>query len=278
MKRTLNPQETNASLAYEYDRGSNYESVLHLTDALAALVPETEAGHPDLHFFQVTHLISEYAWAQVHYELRRVIEHMDADRPLQAQRLLGRVIGLSEITVQAVRLLGSHLPQHSLLMMRNALPENATGLDSPGYRNLRRVARPVWKSFEDAVARAGLTLPELIAAQNDEAGVDDKGGAQALALLRESLLRFDSNVLEWKQSHLVMVWSQLGGQPGLRNEEGRGELPQSLGGRSLSTMEARANFTLFPELWRAAEETYWTLGTRHEGADGSGGPRCPVQH
>jgi tryptophan 2,3-dioxygenase len=280
VKRSLNPDEPNALLSYEFDRGSNYESVLHLTDALGALVPESETNHPDQRFFQVTHLITEYAWVQVHYELRRAAAHLDKDRFPQAVRLFDRATGLSEVTVQAVRLLTDHLPQHSLLTMRNALPEDATGLDSPGYRNLRRVARPVWKAYEQAVERAGLSLQDVIAQQDDGYDGPHSADSQALALVREAMLRLDGSVLGWKQHHLIMVWSQLGGQPGLRRESDGQELPQSLGGRSLATLEARSQLALFPELWRAADEAYWLLGTRHD-TDApvrGGGSGCPVQH
>lgn len=94
------------------------------------------------------------------------------------------------------------------------------------------------------------------------------------------MLRLDGSVLGWKQHHLIMVWSQLGGQPGLRRESDGQELPQSLGGRSLATLEARSQLALFPELWRAADEAYWLLGTRHD-TDApvrGGGSGCPVQH
>ncbi|MGC5342980.1 hypothetical protein ACPXCE_15630 [Streptomyces sp. DT24] len=280
MKRSLNPDEVNSQLVYEFDRGSNYESVLNLTQALSALVPESETDHPDQRFFQVTHLISEYAWVQIHYELRRVKEHLDNDRCQQAVRLLERSRELSEITINAVRMLSDHLPQHSLLMMRNSLPEDATGLDSPGYRNLRRVARPLWKSFEQAMDRAGCTAAELISVQNDAADSEKSSQqAQSLALVWKAMLRFDSSVLGWKKSHLIMVWAQLGGQPGLRHDNEQTDLPRSLGGRSVSTMESRSDFALFPELWRAAEQTYWALGTRHDGpVDGEAvrGSGCPV--
>lgn len=284
MKRSLNPDEPNALLSYDFDRGSNYENVLNLTDALGALVPESETEHPDQRFFQVTHLMTEYAWVQIHYELRRALTHLDHDRYQQAVRLFDRATGLSEVTVQAVRLLTDHLPQHSLLMLRNALPEDATGLDSPGYRNLRRVARPVWKAYEQAVERAGLSLQDVIAQQDDGYDGPRSPEGQSLALVREAMLRLDGSVLGWKQHHLIMVWSQLGGQPGLRKENaenGAAELPQSLGGRSLATLEARSQLALFPELWRAAEEAYWLLGTRHDTdapVRGGGGNGCPVQH
>lgn len=274
MKRSLNPRETNSLLSYEYDRGSNYEGVLQLTAALEALIPEGDESHPDQRFFQATHLISEYAWAQIHYELRRVVSHLDAEECLQAARLVERSTKLSEIAVSSMRLLADELPQHSLLTMRNALPDDATGLDSPGYRNLRRVSREVWRAYEDAMKREGLGLDELIGLQNPTAGGHDNPRAQPLAILREALLRLDSSMLNWKHSHLIMVWSQLGGQPGLRS----GELPQSLGGRSISTMETRADFTLFPQLWRAAEDMYWSYGTRHGGdeAGETGAAKCPV--
>ncbi|MGA4847525.1 hypothetical protein ACOBQB_15135 [Streptomyces sp. G5(2025)] len=123
--------------------------------------------------------------------------------------------------------------------------------------------------------RAECTPAELITIQNDAAD-SGKGSQQAysLALVREAMLRFDASVLGWKKSHLIMVWSQLGGQPGLRHDNEQTDQPRSLGGRSVSTMEARSDFVLFPELWRASEQAYWSLGTRHDEAPKGSG--CPV--
>src|ERR1700722_309453 len=67
--RTLNPAERNPRLRYEYDRGTGYENELHLTAALSALVPTDDLIHPDHRLFQISHLISEYAWVGIHHSM-----------------------------------------------------------------------------------------------------------------------------------------------------------------------------------------------------------------
>ncbi|MBP2472212.1 tryptophan 2,3-dioxygenase [Crossiella equi] len=264
-KRVLNPGESNAQLSYAYNTGSHYEGVLNLTAALDALISEDDVLHPEQPFFQVTHLVTEYSWAHVHYELRRVIRHLDEGRYAAATRLVDRSTEVSRMGNHGVKLLLDHLPQHSLLTMRNTLPQDATGLDSPGYRNLRRIAKVVWKHFENAMLREGVDLAGLIQIQNDTAaGEPVSPQVEALALVREALLRLDACMLEWKQTHLTMVWSQLGGLPSLRASENGSRteddtLPVSLGGRPISGVQHRADKTLFPALWRAAEDAYHRL-------------------
>ncbi|MGA8113231.1 MAG: hypothetical protein WCA46_06185 [Actinocatenispora sp.] len=261
MSRTLNPGEKNTQLVYEYDRGSPYEEELRLTAALSALIPDDETRHPDHRFFQVVHLITEYSWAQIHYELRRSVEHLENGRYVAALRLMDRCTSLNEISVRAVESLKDFLPQHSLLTMRNELPPDATGLDSPGHRNLRRVAKYVWKVFEEAMRREQVSLRALLEMQNDStpaAEKDPSGVVHTMAALRESMLRLDASVLAWKQSHLRLVWSQLGGHPGLTKQDSQAgsSLPTSLGGRPISVMETRSEMALFPALWQAADELY----------------------
>jgi len=67
--KTLNPSQQNPRLRYEYDRGSGYEAELRLTQALSALVPTDDLIHPDHRLFQVSHLITEYAWVAIHHTL-----------------------------------------------------------------------------------------------------------------------------------------------------------------------------------------------------------------
>ncbi|MCK2244139.1 MULTISPECIES: hypothetical protein [unclassified Crossiella] len=264
-KRVLNPGESNPQLSYAYNTGSHYEGVLNLTAALDALIPENDVLHPEQPFFQVTHLVTEYSWAHVHYELRRVIKHLDESRYTAAARLIDRSTEVSRMGNMGVKLLLEHLPQHSLLTMRNTLPQDATGLDSPGYRNLRRIAKVLWKQFETAMLRESVDLAGLIQLQNDTAGGEPASSqVEALALVREALLRLDACMMEWKQTHLRMVWSQLGGLPSLRAGESGARtedetLPVSLGGRPISGVQHRSDKALFPALWSAAEDAYHRL-------------------
>ncbi|MEU9395671.1 hypothetical protein AB0D86_37440 [Streptomyces sp. NPDC048324] len=270
-RRLMNPGEEDPLFRYEYDRGSNYEQDTRLTEALSALLPERSLVHPDQRLFQTIHLITEYAWCAMHYEMRRAAASLRADDDLLAAQLLERAASLGEVTVRAVRILQDHLPQESLLTMRETFPENTTGLDSPGARNLRRAATALWREVEAALARAGLRPRELVSAQGRLAPPTDGDRAPALALVRQALLRLDDSVAAWKHHHLRMVWSQLGGHPEAVSPtagsaparpdlaQARDDLPKSLRGQSTAGVRAMADRSLFPRLWDAVDETYRDL-------------------
>ncbi|MEV7714085.1 hypothetical protein [Streptomyces sp. NPDC088270] len=260
-RRALNPDAADPQLVYEYDRGSNYEQDTRLTTALSALLPEEQLVHPDQRLFQSVHLITEYAWAAMHFEMGRAVTLLDAGDPLLATQVLERAASLGRIPVQALHTLVDFLPQTGLLTMRETFPENTTGLDSPGARNLRRAAQPLWRAFTRALERAGLTSEDLITAQGRLASLaDDERGAVDLALVRQGLIRLDGTIAEWKQLHLRMVWGQLGGHPEAEPHPVAGggcpAMPTSLRGESTVSLVRMSERTLFPQLWDAVDATY----------------------
>ncbi|MFG2434118.1 hypothetical protein [Streptomyces sp. NPDC048508] len=258
-RRVMNPDESNRLFVYEYDRGSNYEQDTRLTTALSALLPEDTLVHPDQRLFQTVHLITEYAWCDMHFEMRRAAGLLRDRDYLLAAQLLERAGALGEVAVQAVRVLLEFLPQESLLTMRETFPENTTGLDSPGARNLRRAATALWQETEAAVTREGLDLRQLVVAQGRGAAPDREDRAPDLALVRQALLRLDGAVAAWKHHHLRLVWSQLGGHPEAGTaaaEDTRDGLPKSLRGQSTSGVRAMAERSLFPRLWDSVDDTY----------------------
>ncbi|MCX5280742.1 MULTISPECIES: hypothetical protein [unclassified Streptomyces] len=258
-RRVMNPDESNRLFVYEYDRGSNYEQDTRLTTALSALLPEDTLVHPDQRLFQTVHLITEYAWCDMHFEMRRAAGLLRDRDYLLAAQLLERASALGEVAVQAVRVLLEFLPQESLLTMRETFPENTTGLDSPGARNLRRAATALWQETEAAVAREDLDLRQLVVAQGRGAAPDRADRSPDLALVRQALLRLDGAVAAWKHHHLRLVWSQLGGHPEAGTaaaEDTRDGLPKSLRGQSTSGVRAMAERSLFPRLWDSVDDTY----------------------
>ncbi|MFH9548446.1 hypothetical protein [Streptomyces sp. NPDC017435] len=261
-RRIMNPEESNRLFVYEYDRGSNYEEDTRLTAALSALLPEDGLVHPDQRLFQTVHLITEYAWCEMHYEMRRAAGGLGEGDYLLAAQLLERAAAMGEVAVGALRVLVDFLPQESLLLMRETFPENTTGLDSPGARNLRRAATALWQETEDAVAREGIGVRDLIAAQGRGGPPAREDRAPDLALVRQALLRLDGAVAAWKHHHLRLVWSQLGGHPQTAASAGpdtREDLPKSLRGQSTAGVRAMAERSLFPRLWDSVDETYRAL-------------------
>ncbi|MFJ5779975.1 hypothetical protein [Streptomyces sp. NPDC093094] len=271
-RRALNPDASDRQLVYEFDRGSNYEEDTRLTTALSALVPEDLLVHPDQRLFQSVHLITEYAWAAMHHEMCRAVELLGAGDFLLATQVLERAAALGRIPVLALNTLVEHLPQTALLAMRETFPENTTGLDSPGARNLRRASQPLWHAFTEALERVARTPEDLIAVQGRTAPpADGDRAAVELALVRQALMRLDASVGDWKQLHLRLVWGQLGGHPEAEpltgphpaadGAEGGGcpVLPTSLRGESTLSLRKMARRTLFPQLWESVDATYRRL-------------------
>jgi tryptophan 2,3-dioxygenase len=257
-RAVLNPDESDRLMRFEYDRGSNYEADTRVTAALSALIPAAELFNSDHRLFQVVHLVSEYMWCSMHHELRRVCLALDEDDFGLAARLLDRTVGLADVPVRCIRLLQDFLPQASFLRMRALLLSNASGLDSPGSRNLRRVCLAVWRSFEDALERHHVSNQDLIEESGREGGAAPGERLAALAAVQHELLALDSEVMEWNQRHLRLVRSHLGGHPAARTDDAspRGAEPVSLRGESTSALERLAEHSLFPKLWQSVDDTY----------------------
>ena len=251
--RTLNPSQSNSRLRYEFDRGSGYELEIRVTEALAALIPEDELLHSDHRFFQIVHLLTEYCWVAVHHGLCDLVEALDKGDPVAATRLLVRCTDTAALTVDCVRVLANSLSQLSFLRMRDNLTGGASGLESPGSRNIRRASHAVWAAFEAAVAAAGLTMTQLVEAA-EPGGSEDLGTAQ-FADVMVGMQRLDTQILEWKQVHINLVWQMLGGHP-RAEETADGERPRSMRGKSISDVERLAVRPLFPKLWLQSTAVY----------------------
>jgi len=246
--RTLNPSQSNPRLRFEFDRGSGYEAELRLTTALSALIPEDELLHSDHRFFQIVHLLTEYCWVAVHHSLCDLTGALAKGDPVMAARHLVRCTDTAALTVECLRVMTNSLSQVSFLRMRKDLAGAASGLASPGSRNVRRAAHAVWSEFEAAVTAAGVTMADLVEATGPDTGAAPN--TMQLAEVMTGLQRFDTQVLEWKQVHINLVWQMLGGQPRAAEEDpDADDRPQSMRGRSISDLERLAVRPLFPKLW-----------------------------
>lgn len=251
-RAVLNPEQPDRLLRYEYDRGSNYEADTRLTAALSALIPAAELFNDDHRMFQVVHLVSEFMWCTMHHELGRACAALDEDDFGLAARLLNRAVGLADIPVRCLRLLQDFLPQASFLRLRTVLLSNASGLDSPGGRNLRRAGMAVWRSFEGALQRHDLTLRDLTEENGRDTGPAGEAGLAALGTVQHAMLRLDGEIMEWNQRHLLLVRSHLGGHPAAKSDAA----PVSLRGESTRSLQRLAEKALFPRLWQGVDETY----------------------
>jgi tryptophan 2,3-dioxygenase len=205
---------------------SDYERYLR-TDALLAL--QKTAGewiHRDELLFQTVHQTSEIwlklAWNEAEEAARLVSQ----DDLAPALRLLRRANDCLKIVTNALDML-EHMSPWEYTTVRKALG-HGSGFDSPGFREIRRVAPLLWDAFTGARERAGLSLVEVY---TEGRAHDD------LYNLAEQLTELDERVTVWRVRHFKVVQRVIGG--GAIGTQGT---PVEVMGRLIHK-------SFFPELW-----------------------------
>jgi tryptophan 2,3-dioxygenase len=205
---------------------SDYERYLR-TDALLAL--QKSAGewvHRDELLFQSVHQTSEIwlklAWNEVD-EASRLIAAEDLAGAL---RLLRRSIDCLKLITSSLDML-EHMSPWEYTEIRKVLG-HGSGFDSPGFKELRRAAKPLGEAFHGARRRAGLSLIEVYTRGREY---------EALYQLAEALIEIDERVITWRVRHFKVVQRVIGG--GVVGTQGT----------PVEVMGQLMHHSLYPELW-----------------------------
>jgi tryptophan 2,3-dioxygenase len=205
---------------------SDYERYLR-TDALLRLQKTAaEWVHRDELLFQTVHQTSELwlklAWNEVEEAARLV----NADDLAAAVRLLRRANDCFKLVTTTLDML-EHMSPWEYTEVRKVLG-HGSGFDSPGFRELRRVSKPLGEAFHTARERAGLSLVEVYTRGRD---------FEELYQLAEQLIELDERVIVWRVRHFKVVQRVIGG-----DVIGTQGTPVEVMGRLI-------HHSFFPELW-----------------------------
>jgi tryptophan 2,3-dioxygenase len=206
--------------------GSDYERYLRTDDLLALQKRPDEWVHRDELLFQTVHQSSELwlklAWNEVEEAGTLVVS---ADIPA-ANRLLRRAVDCLKLVTQALDML-EHMSPWEYTEVRKVLG-HGSGFDSPGFRELRRVAKPLGEAFHAARERAGLSLIEVYTRGRE---------FDELYNLAELLIELDERVTVWRVRHFKVVQRTIGA-----DVIGTQGTPVEVMGRLI-------HHSFFPELW-----------------------------
>jgi tryptophan 2,3-dioxygenase len=210
----------------EGEGGSDYERYLR-TDALLALQKTADEWvHRDELLFQTVHQTSELwlklAWNEVEEAARLV----DADDLAAAIRLLRRANDCFKLVTTTLDML-EHMSPWEYTEVRKVLG-HGSGFDSPGFRELRRVSKPLGEAFHAAHERAGLSLVEVYTRGRE---------FEELYQLAEQLIELDERVIVWRVRHFKVVQRVIGG-----DVVGTQGTPVEVMGRLI-------HHSMYPELW-----------------------------
>jgi tryptophan 2,3-dioxygenase len=206
--------------------GSDYERYLR-TDALLALQKGADEWvHRDELLFQTVHQSSELwlklAWNEVE-EAGALTKTGDIQA---ANRLLRRAVDCLKIVTDALDML-EHMSPWEYTEVRKVLG-HGSGFDSPGFREMRRVAKPLGEAFHAARERAGLSLIEVYTRGRE---FDD------LYNLAELLIELDERITVWRVRHFQVVQRTIGA-----DVIGTQGTPVEVMGRLIHN-------SFYPELW-----------------------------
>ena len=233
------------------------------------------AQHDEL-LFIIIHQVYELWFKQLLHELDAIIERLDRDEVLGAQRLVHRCIEIERVLVAQVKVLETMTPNDFLTFRDLLMP--ASGFQSAqfravefmcGVKNERHLEHYESGSPERAILGqrlAGPTVGERLYALLRRRGFslldsDDAAGSAGadaarerrvrelvriyqrpdehydLFLLAEALIEFDEMFSLWRLHHVAMVERMIGSKPGTGGSEGVAYLR--------TTLERK----FFPELW-----------------------------
>jgi tryptophan 2,3-dioxygenase len=211
--------------------GSDYERYLRTDELLALQKTADEWIHRDELLFQSVHQTSEIwlklAWNEIE-EAARLIG--DDDIPA-ALRLLRRANDCFKLVTLALDML-EHMSPWEYTEVRKVLG-HGSGFDSPGFKELRRVAKVLGEQFHAARERAGLSLVEVYTKGRER---DD------LYNLAEQCIELDERVTVWRVRHFKVVQRTIGG-----DVIGTQGTPVEVMGRLI-------HHSFFPELWDVRNE------------------------
>lgn len=212
--------------------GSDYERYLRTDELLELQKEPDERAHHDELLFQTVHQSSEL-WLKLAWnEVELAAEHLEQGELPPAIRLLRRSNLCLQLITAQLDMLEQMSPWEYTKWIRPVLG-HGSGFDSPGFRELRRVAPVLGQAFHKLRREAGLSIVEVYTRGREH---------EDLYQLAEQLIELDERVTVWRMRHYKVVARVIGDQV-----VGTQGTPVELLGGLIKQK-------LFPELWQARNE------------------------
>lgn len=201
------------------------------TDSLLSLqrTPD-EMLHRDEALFQVVHQTSELWLKFAGFEIGSAAEAVGEGEFAVATGYLRRArTGMDFLTDQLVMF--NQMTPWDFQQVRGALG-NGSGLESPGWREVRRVTRELGTAFDERCRAQEVALVDLYRGRPGD----------PLFALAEALVDWDEAVNRWRVRHLQMTTRLIGADS------------SGTQGNPVDMLQKLANHRSYPELWQVRNE------------------------
>lgn len=178
---------------------SDYERYLRTDELLELQKTADERVHHDELLFQTVHQASELWLKLACTEVDEAAAAVERGAPAPASRLLRRAVLCLQYVTTGLEMLNQMDPWE--YQQIRVVLGHGSGFDSPGFRRVPHVTQRLWKAFDAALERAGLTLTELYQHGREH---EDLFG------LAELLTEWDERIWVWRFRHYTIVARALG--------------------------------------------------------------------
>lgn len=231
---------------------TSYEIYLNTFELLSCQKALDELANGDELQFQIVHQVQELWMKLIVYTLMEIDDQISSENTNLVLSLFARVHRILGLMISTLSILETMSPKRYQEIRVNL--GNGSGRESPGFRQLVSIGRPLWQSFERFyLERRGLSLEMVYDASFD---FSDS------YMVAEAFCEFDELFQRFRFHHYQLVGRTIG----------LGSV--SLKGRSVKILEQGLKQRFFPELWEIRNSMTDGWGERYgRERDGLNGPR-----
>ncbi|GAB4135106.1 MAG: tryptophan 2,3-dioxygenase family protein [Rhodothalassiaceae bacterium] len=235
----------------------DYEIYLNTPHLLSLQKPYDRLVNADELQFQIVHQVEELWMKLLAFTILEIDDHLAAGRFFRVLTLFRRAHVLLELMTAQLALLETMSPK-DYQEIRLQLG-NGSGQESPGFRTLLKMAKPLWERFESSCLSArGLSV---------EAIYDSAYAHDEVYLIAEAMVEYDELFQKFRYHHIQLIHRSIGMEA------------KSLKGRSVDLLRDGLRTRFFPELWRIRSDMTdrWggTYGVVRDSVGGHGGQKTP---
>ena len=211
---------------------TDYERYVRVQELLELLKSSDQLAHPDERLFQTMHQSAELWLHQVDYEIERTVSSIEADQLHAAADLLNRCRDIVRLLREQIVILETMAPVDYHVFRTSSLGRGS-GQESPGFQKLLEAGPKLWRPFEAAMARRGVSLLEI---------EREPRAHYELFRLVQALLDFDEAFLNWRFTHMRLAFRIIGSKV------------LSLKGVPAAQLDTGTREPLFPQLWETISQ------------------------
>ena len=219
----------------------DYEIYLNTETLLSCQKDFYDLSNQDELQFQIVHQSEELWMKLIAYTLLNIDDYMQEGKTNRVLTLFNRVHRIQKTLLDQLSILETMSPKEYQEI--RAKLGNGSGQESPGFRTLMKMYKPLWQSFKTCyLDRYGLTLEQVY---NTEYCHCDA------YMVAESLAEYDELFQKFRYYHIQLIYRTIGMGA------------KSLKGRSVELLSEGMQSKFFPDIWDIRNKMTDTWGQKY---------------